>query len=119
MPTQKRAESDASFAGRAGSLVTRRVLVEAVIVGGQWVVDSIWFNVGVVDQRRIAVGRSPLACARAVRVTLARTVPPAHPAAHGTRTGHCHWFQRDTGATRASRLKLLPATMAATTDRER
>ena len=55
MPTQKRAESDASFAGRAGSLVTRRVLVEAVIVGGQWVVDSIWFNVGVVD----AVGRIP------------------------------------------------------------
>jgi hypothetical protein len=66
MPTQNRAESDAPFAwtvGSLGSLETCRVLVEAVIVGGQRVVDSIWFNVGVVDQRRIAVGRSPLACA--------------------------------------------------------
>jgi hypothetical protein len=61
MPTQKRAESDAPFAGRAGPLVTRRVLVEAVIVGGQWVVDSIWFNVGVVD----AVGRIPRRTVRA------------------------------------------------------
>jgi hypothetical protein len=60
MPTQ---ESDAPFAWTVGSLETCRVLVEAVIVGGQWIVDSIWFNVGVVDQRRIAVGRSPLACA--------------------------------------------------------
>jgi len=52
-----------------GSLPTCRVLVEAVIIVGQWVVDSIWFNVGVVYQRRIAVGCSPLACACAVRVT--------------------------------------------------
>jgi hypothetical protein len=50
MPTQNRAESDAPFAWTAGSLPTCWVLVEAVIIGGQWV-DSIWFNVGVVEKR--------------------------------------------------------------------
>jgi hypothetical protein len=45
MPTQKRAKSDAPFAWTVASLETCRVLVEAVIIGGQWVVDSIWFDV--------------------------------------------------------------------------
>ncbi|HEV3423333.1 MAG TPA: hypothetical protein VG105_06030 [Paraburkholderia sp.] len=75
MPTQKRAESDAPFAARAGSLVTRRVLVEAVIVGGQWVVDSIWFNVGVVD----AVDRIPRRTVRAPGIAIASSETRRNP----------------------------------------
>src|SRR5260370_35815465 len=74
-PTQNRAESDAPFTWTVGSLETRRVLVKAVIVCGQWVGDSLWLNVRVVEQRRVAHARIRLAGLAAVRVPLARTVP--------------------------------------------